>query len=92
MARSIFGLTLVALVTLSLPAQAASVSANYKLAPSHAGDEDLVTAFDFYDLAVGASVIKAVAGNTGSTAGLFRLKCTRKRLSRHRRWHFGSRN
>jgi hypothetical protein len=66
MARSIFGLALAALATLSLPAQAASVSANYKLAPSHAGDEDLVTAFDFYDLAVGASVIKAVAGNTGT--------------------------
>ena len=47
MARSIFGLALAALATLSLPALAASVSANYKLAPSHAGDEDLVTAFDF---------------------------------------------
>ncbi|MSQ66723.1 MAG: hypothetical protein EXR83_00815 [Gammaproteobacteria bacterium] len=66
MARSVYGLALVALVNLSLPAQAASVSADYKLAPSHAGDEDLVAAFELYDLAVGASVITALAGNIGT--------------------------
>lgn len=47
-------------------ANAMAVSADYTLAATADGDENIVAAFSLYDFAVGATLIQAGAGNLGS--------------------------
>lgn len=47
---------------------AQNIAADYNLSTVVDGDEDVVPAFNLYDLAVGATLIQAAATNTGSAA------------------------
>lgn len=58
-----------ALLAMSTPgAFAQNIAADYTLAAAVDGDEDVVPAFNLYDLAVGATLIKAAATNGGTAA------------------------
>ncbi len=58
-----------ALLAITAPgAFAQNIGADYNNAAAADGDEDIVAAFNLYDLAVGATLIQAAATNTGTAA------------------------
>lgn len=57
-----------ALALCASSALAAGVAADYTLATTAGGDEGIVSAFNIYDLAVGATLIKALTTNIGTIA------------------------